>query len=357
MQEQKSASQPRAYAEALADAVEKQQTEAQSAIHWQAVLAKTGDEYARRFFDGMRRVSALRAFHHNLIAQSCQRAGYNHDNGASGHGRNGKARTAEHDLSGGSSLSAEIGFAQKGRERVLADRVSHIDTAAALEILADRCHGLGMESKAEEFQNRARREKATAREFLTVVKAYDRRLEKLGVRAVKNEEVADLERSFRRLDAAERYLEEYNSAHEQLMGSLRQASESRRAPRGASAERTQRIESAEKEAITAATSYRKFQKEIESAEKSYDALARVLTGKQLDNFKISLAHQEPALSMTEPRHETGEEKVSESVEAEMPDVHSDSPVPKPAATSMPRERRALIGAAVAGIVKEMDRGL
>jgi hypothetical protein len=35
---------------------------------------------------------------------------------------------------------------------------------------------------------------------------------------------------------------------------------------------------AETEAIDAATSYRNFQKEIESAEKVYDALSRILTG-------------------------------------------------------------------------------
>src|SRR5437762_13919251 len=63
------------YAEGLAEAVEQQQAASRAAVHWREVLDMTEDRHARRYFEGLVQLSTLKALHHNLIAQSFQRAG------------------------------------------------------------------------------------------------------------------------------------------------------------------------------------------------------------------------------------------------------------------------------------------
>src|SRR5437667_12562892 len=63
------------YAQGLAEAVEQQQAASRAAAHWQEVLDMTEDRHARRYFDGLVKLSTLKALHHNLIAQSFERAG------------------------------------------------------------------------------------------------------------------------------------------------------------------------------------------------------------------------------------------------------------------------------------------
>src|SRR5881409_2677012 len=63
------------YAQSLAEAVERQQAASRAAAHWQEVLDMTEDRHARRYFEGLVKLSTLKALHHNLIAQSFERAG------------------------------------------------------------------------------------------------------------------------------------------------------------------------------------------------------------------------------------------------------------------------------------------
>src|SRR5438876_11437011 len=63
------------YAQGLAEAVEQQQAASRAAAHWQEVLDMTEDRHARRYFDGLGKLSTLKALHQNLIAQSFERAG------------------------------------------------------------------------------------------------------------------------------------------------------------------------------------------------------------------------------------------------------------------------------------------
>src|SRR5438093_12336410 len=63
------------YAQGLAEAVELQQAASRAALHWQEALDMTEDRHARRYFEGLVKLSTLRALHHNLVAQSFERAG------------------------------------------------------------------------------------------------------------------------------------------------------------------------------------------------------------------------------------------------------------------------------------------
>src|SRR5213594_2500437 len=81
------------YAQGLAEAVEQQQAASLAAVHWREVLDKTEDRHARRYYEGLVQLSTLEALHHNLIAQSLQRAGHDAVSAAFNRDHEDKAQT------------------------------------------------------------------------------------------------------------------------------------------------------------------------------------------------------------------------------------------------------------------------
>ena len=55
------------HAEQLLENLEKEQAAAQAARNWQEVLDRTQDPYARKYFEGLVHVSALKAVHNQLV--------------------------------------------------------------------------------------------------------------------------------------------------------------------------------------------------------------------------------------------------------------------------------------------------
>src|SRR5438876_4700679 len=110
------------YAEGLAEAVEQQQAASRAAAHWREVLDKTEDRHARRYFDGLVQLSTLKALHHNLIAQSFQRAGQEAAFAAvSRDDHESKPQTAAGETASPMKASSEIALIERGRNREMAE--------------------------------------------------------------------------------------------------------------------------------------------------------------------------------------------------------------------------------------------
>src|SRR5438093_13397480 len=105
------------YAQGLAEAVEQQQAASRAAVHWREVLDKTEDRHARRYFEGMVQLSTLKALHHNLIAQSFQRAGQEAAFAAVNRDHEGKAQTAAGETASPVKASSEIALSERARNR------------------------------------------------------------------------------------------------------------------------------------------------------------------------------------------------------------------------------------------------
>src|SRR5437867_3003511 len=287
------------YAQGLAEAVEQQQAASRAAVHWQKVLDKTEDRQARRYFEGMVQLSTLKALHHNLIAQSFQRAG--HEAACAAVNRDdheGKAQTVAGETASPVKASSEIALIERVRNRALAEYDTHHAKTESFSLLGDRYRELGNDRMARTCHERARLESAAARGFDTAVKAYDKKLEDLGIAKPAKEVCPDFSGSFRGLEHAERYLKDYDNGYAMVRNHTRRVMENET--------RIQRLEAAcasrpqpavehqllkdavdrgeklkwlaEAEAFDTVGSYKNFQKEIASAEKAYDALSRALTG-------------------------------------------------------------------------------
>jgi hypothetical protein len=128
---------------------------------------------------------------------------------------------------------------------------------------------------------------------------------------------------------------------------------------------------AETEAIHAATSYRNFQKEIESAEEAYAALSRVLTGSLPEltsaspqretsgNIEQSQTKFETDRGLEGPGRPVVETSISttsiEEAELDKPNLQaseSDLNHPKPSG-----HRRAIVAAVISQTLREIDREL
>jgi hypothetical protein len=295
--QQKTQSNYQRQVEALAEAVRQQQVAAQAVSQWERVLGKTGDKYARRYFEGQLELSKLRAAHHNLVAQSCQRAGHERAYCDTETGEGSRTQTGVRQVIRAKS-SLEMTLAAKGREKAVIEQNAHRAKAAAFSMLGDRCRELGMGNDARTYEARARLEEANIRGFEGVVRGYDRKLEDMGLRMSDREQPASLESSLHRLESAERHLEDYNRAHAAAMAAVRHVRELEETIQRLESESAERskIEEvlyqrdvvaalAEKEALAAAQSYMSSQEEVYSARKAYDSLSLAMTGKPLDNLK------------------------------------------------------------------------
>src|SRR5438128_8845955 len=221
------------YAHGLAEAVEQQQAASRAAAHWQEVLDMTEDRHARRYFEGLVQLSTLKALHHNLIAQSFQRAGQ--DAAFAAVNRNdheGKAQTVASPV----KASSEIALTERVRNRALAEYDAHHAKSDSFSLLGDRYRELGNDRMARTCHERARLESAAARGFDTAVKAYDRKLEDLGIAKPTKEVCPDIRSSFRGLEHAERYLKDYKNGYAMVRNHTGRVLENER--------RTQKLEAA-----------------------------------------------------------------------------------------------------------------
>ncbi len=362
-----------------ADAVDQRQITAQAAGRWQAVLEKTGDKYARRYFEGQITLCNLRAAHQILLAQSSQgtRSPIPKDKSSSA------ARTPV--IRAKSFL--EISLAEKGRNKALAEGSAHRIKAAAFAMLADRWREMGMESRARTYEARASLESASARGFDSVIKAYDKKLEALDVHDVASKGTPDAQNGLDYLERAERNLEEYNRAHAEAMGHIRKARQVESEIHELEANQTKspehaRLEEAiyqrdmvtalaEEEALRAARCYGSFEGEIESARKVYEVLGLAVTGQPLELTKTypskdgqektqtpEITHQ-PAGNSQRPAQTVlgrrlSETSIAQPVKSEPQGEQLDSKQ-----TSSPNQpyRKVAVGVVVSQVLRELDRGM
>src|SRR5438067_2026312 len=170
------------YAQGLAEAVEQQQAASRAAAHWQEVLDMTEDRHARRYFEGLVKLSTLKALHHNLIAQSFQRAG--HDAVSAAVNRDdheSKAQTVAGETASPVKASSEIALIDRVRNRALAEYDAHHAKAESYSLLGDCYRELGNDRMARTYHERARSQSAAARGFDTAVKVFDKKLEDLAI--------------------------------------------------------------------------------------------------------------------------------------------------------------------------------
>src|SRR5438552_3482936 len=382
------------YAQGLAEAVEQQQAASRAAVHWQEVLDMTEDRHARRYFEGLVKLSTLKALHHNLIAQSFERAGQdaafaavNRDDHES------KAQTLAGEPVSPVKASSEIALTERVRNRALAEYDAHHAKAESFSLLGDRYRELGNDRMARTYHERARTQSAAARGFDTAVKAYDKKIEDLGIAKPAKEACPDFESSFRGLEHAERYLKDYKNGYAMVRNHTDRVLENE--------SRTQKLEAAcarlplhavehqqlkeavdrgeklkwlaEAEAFDTVGSYKDFQREIASAEKAYDALSRALTGNPAELTNVSAGRDSsektehsqtlrdaqgklegPGRSVTETR--TSQTAIKEP-ELDKPGVQVSGPDLNPATASGHSQHRPSAGAALGQILKEMDREL
>ena len=184
------------------------------------MLDKTEDRNTRRYYEGLVKLATLKALYHNLIAPSWQRAvqklsiAFNSDHEA-------KAQTVATEPANRVKSSAEITLIEKGRKRARAECHAHHAKAEAFGLLGDRYRELGSDRLAHDYHERARLESASARGFDTVIKAYDKKLEDLGNTRLTKQESPDFRSSFRSLEQADRYLEDYNSGYARVRNHTR----------------------------------------------------------------------------------------------------------------------------------------
>src|SRR5438552_10237198 len=381
------------YAQGLAEAVEQQQAASRAAVHWREVLDKTEDRHARRYFEGMVQLSTLKALHHNLIAQSFQRAGQeaafaavNRDNGR-------KAQTVAGETASPVKASSEIALIERVRNRALAEYDAHHARTESFSLLGDRYRELGNDRMARTYHERARSQSAAARGFDTAVKVFDKKLEDLAIAKPTKEVCPDIRSSFRGLEHAERYLKDYNNGYAMVRNHTRRVMENETRiqrleaacasrPRPAvehrlleeAVDRGEKLKwLAEAEAFDTVGSYKNFQKEIASAEKAYDVLSRALTGNPAELTNASprrdvsenTEHSQtlrdaqgnlegPGRSVTETR--TSQTTIKEP-ELVKPGVQASESDLNPATASGHPQHRPGAGAVLGQILKEMDREL
>jgi hypothetical protein len=182
----------------------------------------------------------------------------------------------------------EAGLIEKCRNRAFSEYQEHQKRSEVFHLLSDRYRTLGLNDLSDTYGDQARLESATTRGFQSVLKAYEKKLQDGQFREVRNE------KSKGDLKHAEQYLESYNSdryvLEEQTLRVLKaeetikklQSELANRLPTHAEREqlneaihqRERSSRMAEYEASNTVLAYKGFQREIQAAEKNYDALTR-----------------------------------------------------------------------------------
>jgi hypothetical protein len=251
------------------------------AAKFQQIAERTEDTNSRRYFEGLSKLSNLKA---NL---------------SSLRSLNNVQPQELHQTALPESLKPDQTILlEKSRNRALIEHDSHELRAEAFQILADRYRAAGLDLQADLYDERAQMERATTRGFQSVIDAYDKKLEESGSPTVVTKEPIRPEMVQTELEAAERHLENYNSSYGkcwehtlqvlEYQGSLQKLELGLRGGSLSTAETEQFKEAAdlrnklmrlaEKEAIGAAESYKAFRQKTQLADKAYDALNRQSPG-------------------------------------------------------------------------------
>jgi hypothetical protein len=168
--------------------------------------------------------------------------------------------------------------------------IEHEAKHDAYLMLSNNYKSLGLDGDANAYETRAQMEATTAQGFQAVQKSCDKELEELGI-----QQKAEKPRTLKNyLEAAQRHLEEHKNSH--AIGSvyIQQVADSLTIIQQFEIDKNIRLLSpdemkqfsaalhqrdsymtlAEQESIKAAVSYKKFQAEMNSAERSYEGLSR-----------------------------------------------------------------------------------
>jgi hypothetical protein len=210
-------------------------------------------------------------------------------------------------------------------------------------------------------------------------RAYDRKLEDLGVRENAREESASLQNSLDRLERAHRHLEDYNKSHSQAMGHLQRCRqietdietlEKNSVDEPSKLEGREKIEEAiyqrdtvatlaEREALGAARNYRDFRHEVQAAHKSYEALSLALTGRPPRTIRTAPdngghgkeARTQGLVAAEEKPQDSGVAKSQES------EPQTEQPETKHTTTSKQPHNNVAMGVVAGQLLRELERGM
>ncbi|MCI0628286.1 MAG: hypothetical protein L0387_42655 [Acidobacteria bacterium] len=291
------------HAQQLLESVDKGQAAARATRHWQEVLDQTQDPYARRYFEGLVHVSALKSVHNQLVGLAHDKASKEPAYETVIRDYEGKARTALHELATKVKPSTETGLIEKGLAKAKIELDVHRDKAGAHELLQFRYQELGKDNLSQAYQDRSRLENATSRGLTTVVTAYETKLKTLETgKAAAPPPLPNLHQAQRALERAEQHLEDSHKAHQKVQAATREVVEIQKTITHLEKESSNRsltpteqkvfqealeqrdkfTRAAEGQALDAVASYRQYHQNVKAAELAYDALSRALTGKGLD---------------------------------------------------------------------------
>ncbi len=168
--------------------------------------------------------------------------------------------------------------------------IEHEAKRDAYLMLSNNYKSLGLEGDANAYETRAQMEATTAQGFQAVKKSCDKELEELGI-----QQTAEKPRTLKNyLEAAQRHLEEHKNSHAISSVYIQQVADSRTVIQQFETDKNIRLLSpdemkqfsaalhqrdscmtlAEQESIKAAVSYKHFQAEMGSAERSFEGLGR-----------------------------------------------------------------------------------
>ena len=265
-------------------------------------------ERDRRYFEGLAKLNEVSTLHQSLNGQQLDIADASISKDPSVENPVPQKKT-----------SLETALLEKGRSRSMEEYIDHQAKADAYLMLADRYKSLGMEDRADACNERGRLERATTRGFQSVIEAYDKKLTALGVQKIPAAEPKNLHEGRRSLESAERFLESYKSDYSTCCEHTNQVLKAEIAMKKlndqlvvrpptpvekkqfeeALNQRDKSARMAEYEALNAATSFKHFQSEIQSVEKSCNALSKAMREKPApEHEQIS---QDPALAGSDRR--------------------------------------------------------
>ncbi len=327
-----------------------QQIASRSAGLWQTLLERSGDKYMNLYLEGHIELSKLRQLHYGLVAQACQRAG---------HAR--VFREPVHGIPKERISSEPAGWELRDTK------------ATSLAFLADFCRQLGMESRAQAYEARARVEGATAR----VLKRCEKVPESSGVESPAKKESPDLMSSFARLERARQAIDDYSLTYLSVMTHLRgcREVESEIGRLDPSAERFRldelsqqrdiRVGLAEKETFAAATFYKRFQADLRLAREEYDVLGQSMAANPLQTSrtpgtKVSGTSEilcETKSDLEGPGRTAIETKVTETITKELDPNEPEPPESRQISGSNQSMRNLAASVVVGEILRELDRGM
>lgn len=197
--------------------------------------------------------------------------------------------------------------------------IEHEAKRDAYLMLSNNYKSLGLEGDANAYETRAQMEATTAQGFQAVKKTCDKELVELGI-----QQNAEKPRTLKNyLEAAQRHLEEHKNSHAISSVYIQQVADNRTIIQQFETDKNIRLLSpdemkqfsaalhqrdsymtlAEQESIKAAVSYKKFQAEMNSAERSYEGLSR----------------ENPSVAMNHDSHESPSPEKSEKDNAFLPE--------------------------------------